>query len=272
MVTELIKQYGDRLLPYIVQAAETRKTPTYGELAEKIGVHHRVINHVLGYIRDDICIPRGLPLINSIVVNNVTKLPGDNWLPQGTSHLSKAEYKQEFENFRDRVFAFDGWDKLLKDLNLEPIKPTIENLDDRGREYTKYLEKTGNVGEGEDHRRLKEYIAVHPEEIGLEPYSVAQIEYLFIAGDRADVVFKSELGNWAVAEIKNGEIGELVKGVYQTIKYRALLQAEKGHGNSCQVDAILVAYEIPAEISIFATKFGIRSHIVRKKVLDEEKQ
>ena len=36
MTTELIKEYGDRLLPYLVQAAKTLKTPTYGELAEKI--------------------------------------------------------------------------------------------------------------------------------------------------------------------------------------------------------------------------------------------
>jgi hypothetical protein len=71
-----------------------------------------------------------------------------------------------------------------------------------------------------------------------------------------------------VVEIKNGEIGELVKGVYQAIFQRALLQAEKGHGNSCQVDAILVAYEIPADISFFAAKFGIRCRIIHRQNLE----
>jgi len=269
MTTELIKEYGDRLLPYLVHAAKTLKTPTYRELADKIGIHHRVMSKVLGYIRDDICIPRGLPLITCIVINQGTGLPGDEWLPQGTSHLTSEEYRQEFERFRDKVFAYKGWDSLLKELDMTPLEPTVESLDERGRTYSEYLERTGDVGEGEDHRRLKEFVAEHPEAIGLEPESAAQREYLFVAGDRADIVFGIGPDAWTVVEIKNGEIGELVKGIYQAIKYRALLQAEKGHGQACQVDAILVAYEIPADISFFAAKFGIRCRIVRRETVDE---
>lgn len=270
MTTELIKEYGNRLLPYLVQAAKTRKTPTYGELADKIGIHHRVMSKVLAYIRDDICIPRGLPLITCIVVNQGTGLPGDNWLPQGTSHLTSEEYRQEFERFRDQVFAYKGWDSLLKELDMTPLEPTVESLDERGRTYSEYIERTGG-GESEEHRRLKEYIAAHPEAIGLEPESAAQMEYLFVAGDRADIVFGTGPDAWVVVEIKNGEIGELVKGVYQAIKYRALLQAEKGHGNSCPVDTFLVAYEIPSDISFFAAKFGIRCRIVQRDILGRAK-
>ncbi len=47
-----------------------------------------------------------------------------------------------------------------------------------------------------------------------------------------------------MVEIKNGDPGELVKGIYQAVKYRALMQDEKGHGNPALVDAILVAYSI----------------------------
>ena len=70
MTTELIKEYGDRLLPYLVQAAKTLKTPTYKELADKIGVHHRVMNRILCYIRDDICGQRDLPLISCMTLRN----------------------------------------------------------------------------------------------------------------------------------------------------------------------------------------------------------
>ena len=62
MTTEKIKDYSNRLLPYLVQAVKTGKTPTYGELADKIEVHRRVMSRILGYIRDDICIPRWLAL------------------------------------------------------------------------------------------------------------------------------------------------------------------------------------------------------------------
>ena len=66
-----------------------------------------------------------------------------------------------------------------------------------------------------------------------------------------------ELGT-AVVEVKNGERGELVKGVYQAVKYRALMEAEKGHGESYPVKAILVAFEIPEDIAAFAEKLGVR--------------
>lgn len=263
MTTELIKEYGSRLLPHLVFAAKTRKTPTYSELAEKIGIYHRVMNHVLGYIRDEIIVPKDLPYINAIVVNNTTNLPGESWLPEGTSHLSPEEYRHEYEKFRDQVFAYMGWDDLLKELGLTPIRPTIENLDERGRAYTEFVKRNGG-GEGEPHRQLKEFIAAHPEIIGVEPSKPGEIEYSFIAGDEADIVFELADNEWAVVEIKNGDAGELVKGIYQTVKYRALLQAEKGHGSPVHVDAILAAYQIPSEVSLFAAKFGIRCKIIRQ--------
>jgi len=261
MTTELSKEYGEKILPYLVQVAKTKKTITYKELAAKIGAHHRAMGNALAYVRDEICIPKGLPLITCIVVSGNTGLPGESWLPQGTSNLSDEEYKQEFIRYRDQVMAYHGWDALLKELDLPAVDSTVEDLDERGRAYSEYIERTGS-GEGEDHLKLKEYVASHPESIGLPVESAAQMEYLFVAGDRADIVFATGPDAWAVVEIKNGEIGELVKGVYQAIKYRTLLQAEKGHGISVQVDAMLVAYEIPSDVSFFAAKFGIRCRIV----------
>ncbi len=267
MTTELIKEYGYRLLPFLVEAARTRKIHTYGEMAAKIDVHHRVLNNVLGFIRDEICIPNKLPFINAIVINADTRLPGDSWLPEGTSHLSADEYKHEFEKFRDEVFAYPDWEVLLNKLGLQPVEPTPEDLDQRGLAYTEFLERRGGGGEAEGHLQLKEYIAAHPQEIGLNPAGLAQKEFLFIAGDRADILFNLGVDGWAVVEIKNGDVGELVKGVYQLVKYRALLQAQEGHGSPILVHTVLVAYEIPSEISMFASKFGIRCRIVKREKL-----
>ena len=267
MTTDLSKEYGEKILPYLVQFAKAKKTITYKDLAAKIGAHHRAMGTALGYVRDEICIPKGLPLITCIVVNGNTGLPGESWLPQGTSTLSDEEYKQEFIRYRDKVMAYHGWDALLKELDLPAVDPTIEDLDERGRAYSEYFERTG-AGEGEEHLKLKEYVAVHPEAIGLPAESAAQMEYLFVSGDRADIVIGTGPDTWAIVEIKNGEIGELVKGVYQAIKYRTLLQAEKGHGTSVQVDSLLVAYEIPSNISFFAAKFGIRCRIVHHSSLE----
>ena len=110
------------ILPHLVQCAQTRRTITYGELGERIGAHPRTLGGPLGYIRDEICIHRGLPLVNALVVSTTTRMPGAGWLPEGTGHLAPDEYQREYEKLRDEAFACDAWDALLEALGLTPIR------------------------------------------------------------------------------------------------------------------------------------------------------
>lgn len=110
-----------RALPHLVYYAHLQETITYGELGRRIGIHHRPVRFLLGYIRDEICIRRELPLLNVIVVNKYTELPGESFLREGTSHLTNEEYRRRFEELRDEVFAYVGWDTLLIDLGLTPL-------------------------------------------------------------------------------------------------------------------------------------------------------
>ena len=223
---------------------------------------------MLGYTRDQICAARGLPFISAIVVNNDTQLPGPGWLPGGTEHLSPDEYKREYEKVRDEVFACDAWDALLEELGLSAVPTTDADLDDEGRAYTSYLERRGHGGEGDLHLALKRYVAQNPGVLGLHPREPGQQEYPFVSGDKCDVVFDLGQNGQAVAEIKNGERGELVKGIYQAIKYRALMVAEKGHGEEYPVSAHLVAYEIPDDIATLADQFDIRHHIIPHRLVN----
>lgn len=109
-------------LPYLVYYAQVKKTLTYKELGEKINYYYRAVPHVLRYIRDEICIKRELPMINVIVVNGKTQKPGENFLPEGTLHLSSKEYDKRFNEYKNEVFSCTKWDELLKELNLTPIK------------------------------------------------------------------------------------------------------------------------------------------------------
>ena len=68
MATEYITKIGLKALPIIVNLAQKRDLMTYGDISKKARVHHRVIPHALGYIRDEICIPRKLPLLNVLIV------------------------------------------------------------------------------------------------------------------------------------------------------------------------------------------------------------
>ena len=108
-------------LPHLIYVAQCNSTITYKELASRIGLHHRAIPHALGYIRDVICIPRKLPLINVLVVNGKSRLPGESFLPEGTANLSKEEVEQAFQKYRDEILSYPGWDALLLELGLSPI-------------------------------------------------------------------------------------------------------------------------------------------------------
>lgn len=109
-------------IPYLVYHAQKKGTITYNELGKKIGHHHRNLGYILRYIRDDICIKKGHPMITVIVVQVDTGLPGDDFLPNGLARfLTKEKYRKKFEENRDKVYKFDKWDELLDELNLNPI-------------------------------------------------------------------------------------------------------------------------------------------------------
>jgi hypothetical protein len=69
--------------PYLVARSQQHKTVTYKELAVSIGTHPVPLRFPLGYIRAEICEPRGLPLISTLVIDPCTGLPGDGFLAGG---------------------------------------------------------------------------------------------------------------------------------------------------------------------------------------------
>lgn len=260
-MSELIRQKALLALPYLVRAAQSRKTLTYKDLGSKIGVHYRQVGTYAGYIRDEICAPRKLPLLNCLIVNGQSGIPGDSYLLGGTKAKTKEEKRREFEKFRDKVFEFSGWDDLLNEFGLSPIDRTTEDLQEEARTYNKILKGRPGAAEGDEHKALKEYVARHPAILGLPVSTKPHIEYAFLSGDEVDVAFDCLTEGWAVVEVKVGIRGELVKGIYQAIKYRALAEAQ----NTKKAKAFLVAYSIPKDIAEFAEKHKIETRVVAKR-------
>lgn len=269
MPTKYTIENAHLALPYLVYYAQRRETVTYKELANKIEKHHRALAHLLGYIRDDICQNRGLPLINVIVVNSKSKMPGESFLPECTKSLTDEEYRQKFEELRDEVFTYNQWDDLLREFDLTPIEKTHEDLVKEGDEYLKLLSRKGNgVGEGEPHLKLKKFVAQNPKVIGLSTNELGIEEFQFISGDACDIVFELNTSEFTVVEIKNGIRGELIKGIFQAIKYRALLKAVKGYRKECHVYAFLVAYNIPNDIAKYGNEFDIECKIIDRTLIE----
>jgi hypothetical protein len=122
--------------------------------------------------------------------------------------------------------------------------------------------KYGPGGEGADHKRLKEWLANNPEELGLPSVAVGQTEYPFqFSGDRADIMFTLPKNRYAIVEV---ETSDPMPGAYQALKYRVLRCAELGiRIDSPRVKSFLVAWLRPEDIG-FCRKYGVR--FFRKKL------
>lgn len=137
---------------------------------------------------------------------------------------------------------------LLRDGASRVAKARSERSSTHGR---------GPGGEGRAHKALKKYVAENPQAIGLPKRSEAAIEYPFASGDCVDIKFDLPRGRAAVVEIKTEQPWP---GAHQCIKYRALLEAERGDSlNGGTVQAILVAHHIDEETLAFAERYGIRT-------------
>jgi hypothetical protein len=100
------------LVPHLIDAAREGHKLTYKELADKVDTHWRPVPLRLGYIRDELCVPNGLPMISAIVVNQDTKLPGYSFLPNGTEGLTPQEYAEAAAAEQRRVFEYANWNRL----------------------------------------------------------------------------------------------------------------------------------------------------------------
>ena len=71
--------------------ARRMRTESYSEIARAIGLDEDreiapvSLRYPLGFIRDNICRPRGLPWLNAVAVSANTGLPGDSFLPEGVA-------------------------------------------------------------------------------------------------------------------------------------------------------------------------------------------
>jgi hypothetical protein len=250
------------LLPHLVKFAQLRELVTYEDLMAKIDMYAINASVILGFIRDEICIPRNLPLLTAIVINKNTKLPGDDWLPEGTSNLNEKEYTEKFRIHRNRVFRFDDWHSLLKKLNLEPIEYSEVQLHELAREFNNYLEQQQSPEIVNDKlEKLKLYVSENPKLINIKSNGPAEIDKKFITGDKVDILFPLESDEWAMVVVKDGKHpGELLRALYEIIKYNSLFKAEAGKGSNVTINNYLVADEIPKGIRDFAAKFYINCY------------
>ena len=160
-----------------------------------------------------------IPCIQSLVIMKSGKnrgLPDDGirvfW--PGYSELTRPEKENRVRKEYQKILEFGSrWDEVLKKLNIQPVTTAVK---------PKWF---GKGGESDDHKALKQYVRNHPEIVGATAGWETIEEYTLPSLDQIDVFFKTATACIAV-EVKS-EISDIFpadyeRGLYQTIKYRAL--------------------------------------------------
>ncbi len=118
------------------------------------------------------------------------------------------------------VFSYPRWREVLDAFSLAPTNSDYTSL-------VKRASGLGAGGESEQHRALKDFVAHNPTVIGLKASTPVGItEYPLPSGDSLDVSFK-DIKTWVAAEVKSAISNEadIVRGLFQCVKYRAVMEA-----------------------------------------------
>ena len=227
---KLYQERARRILPILVRQAVSRRPLSYEALAGELSMTNpRVLNYPLG------CVGRALialavrwrssiPHIQSLVVNKQTDLPGPGFdgvlTEEGYVWEDASERRSVIEQYRTSIYRYPYWHEVLSELHLEPVLYSLADLIEQAASGK-------GQGEGPEHKALKEFVRTNPDVIGLpanHPHGVA--EKGIPSGDRLDVLF-SHKGKLHAVEVKptNAPVFDITRGLFQCIKYRAVLEA-----------------------------------------------
>ncbi|MGI2874501.1 HNH endonuclease [Vibrio fluvialis] len=110
--------------PILAQRAKSRKTITYKELGDAIGVHHRVIRFVLGVIQD-YCMAEKIPPLTILIINSTGK-PGVGFIAYDLRNFEyglQEVFDYDWENHGNPfVFSLEGlsYKNIINSLVDEP--------------------------------------------------------------------------------------------------------------------------------------------------------
>lgn len=263
---KLYEQRARLALPMLVRQAIAGHPIQYRDLAEEIGMPNpRNLNYVLGAIGNEMLDlgkrwQKKVPPIQALVINKATQMPGAgiSWFAPDAEGFKQASPKLQREIVKVmllEVFSYSKWNKVLSACGLEPLPNSIL-----------HAPKPTNVGwgggEGENHRNLKEAVAQHPEWVGL-PSSMApgELEVPLRSGDSVDVIFQNTKQRIAI-EVKGSgaAISEISRGLFQCVKYLAVLEAESGADQlnlACRA-SLAIGDKFPPELVGLRNTLGIQ--------------
>lgn len=235
-----------KMIPVLIRWAQSGQANTYGDLAREIGNPNlrQGMGSQLGYLDD---VMRKLeevsgltiPTLNALVQNKQgVPSHGFSYVYEGYDELSIKVQKDLAREQNNKAFQYKDWNLVLELLGLKPSIAVPEKEEKKIR--------TGSFshgGEGVKHKALKEYVCAHPEAVGLRNIALSETEHVLLSGDRLDVYFEQKDGTFIAVEVKSiiSDDADILRGIYQCVKYQAVLDAEsRTHSRPAKNKTLLV--------------------------------
>jgi len=194
----------------------------------------RNLNYVLGAIGNALQLigeewGEKIPPIQCLVLNRQTDLPGDgiSWFIENKEaflNSPKQIKRQIVGEMLSEIFLYQKWGDVLAFLEIEPLEIDFSGLIEK-------LRGKGGMGQGESesHRNFKEWVFNNPSSLNLDNKVISvKMEYLFPSQDAIDIAFRNKdffIGVEVKSKISNES--DILRGVFQCVKYDALIRAEQ---------------------------------------------
>ena len=268
------------LTAWLIHAAKAQRAMTYTDAKRRLenecgfGVIFTVaVGKVAGAAMNRLLeCDSNVPLLNVLLVRSDTGLPGSGavgylakrypnkrWLRKPNAHKDDR-WRPLIEEEAARVYAYPHWDELYR----KAYRSRLPAPDDDPKGKEKDGTGHGRGGEGPNHRALRLRVLRNPSLVrrGLRRQAT-NTEVELLSGDRVDVVSITDDRTVAI-EIKSRDSNwaDLRRGVYQCVKYRAVMKAQDIRRNANVESWLVTETPLPDELKKLARRLGVHTKAI----------
>ena len=274
--TDNLKHHASApLAQWLIHAAKRRSSVTYGEAKRRletefefdtifptrIGIPAGALMYRILKIQPD------CPLLNILLVRQSDCMPGEGAGPFMADYLEKPrlaktgyrdgnlqQWRAACDEIATDVYAFMDWDRIYRKAFGErlPAATSSWGTEHDGISHTR-------KGEGANHKALRLWVRDNPGQVRRSFADFeTDTEVILDSADRVDVVYYGSTST-VVIEVKSvdSDDADLRRGVFQCIKYRAVMEAMDMRSKPQVVPVLVTQTPLPGDLADLARRHGI---------------
>ncbi len=272
------------LAQWLIDVAIRRSSLTYGEAKRRLEIEigfgtifSTEVGFPAGVLMDQMLqIRPDVPLLNCLLVQQGDSMPGKGAGLYMAKYLNNPalalprfrdrnldQWRVAFDKVATDVYSFRDWDQVYQETfgQLLPAPAIHQGTERDGFDNTR-------KGEGQNHKALRLWIKDNPEWIHQRYIDFkTDTEFVLDSGDRVDVVYRGPAST-VVIEVKSldSNDADLRRGVYQCIKYRAVMEAMDVRSDAHVVPILVTQRKIPNDLNELVRRHDIRHLIAPEKL------